>query len=232
MPREAHEVMAMLEHLSSLQMLFIDEITKDCTCEWLETIKNLKARNIDIMDEDHMMTNCIEKWRVDCDVSHIHRITLEDLRHRAPHTHEITMDDIQPPVVKGNGTLVLTDGSEYQLNTVEGRAALYKYDHEMQEKIGQIEDEKKRKSFQDMFKHAMTDFVKLHYDLNGGVDGTGENIQVEWGWHHSQLQSIQRRRNAKKRKAGRTEMLLVTRHKRSRKIVSDQGGTSIGAVTA
>ena len=71
------------------------------------------------------------------------------------------------PVVKGNETLTLPDRSEYQLNSVEGKAALYKYDHDTQEKIGQIEDEEKRKSFQDMFKHAMTDFIKIHYDLNG-----------------------------------------------------------------
>nr|XP_054767296.1 uncharacterized protein LOC129274528 [Lytechinus pictus] len=182
-------------HCQSLNTLFIDGIIKDCACDWLETMETLKARTIDIMDEHHVMTHCIDEWRAHCDVSHIHQITLDALRHHAPHTDEITFDDLQAPVVNGNGTLVFPDGDgeQYPLNSVDGKRALYQYDWITRERIGQIEDDEKRKSFQDVFRKRMTDFIRKHYFLNGIVNGTNHNMTLSDLSPHDWETTLQKR---------------------------------------
>ncbi|XP_072179064.1 uncharacterized protein [Diadema setosum] len=187
-PRNPSDLLDIFEPLSNLQYTYIDGVLSTCSCEWLTTLLTLKEADVDVVDENSLVAACIEEWRNDpvCDQAAIDAYDVDSRlqeqenrpQHRAFLQRNLTLGDIVAPKIVENSTIVFPDGRGYDMDSIQGKRALYQYDRHMQERIAHVLNDAQRERYKALFSRRMAEFIRANYNITSTVataDTDGHN---------------------------------------------------------
>ncbi|XP_072179066.1 uncharacterized protein [Diadema setosum] len=191
-PRNPSDLLDIFEPLSNLQYTYIDGVLSTCSCEWLTTLLTLKEADVDVVDENSLVAACIEEWRNDpvCDQAAIDAYDVDSRlqeqenrpQHRAFLQRNLTLGDIVAPKIVENSTIVFPDGRGYDMDSIQGKRALYQYDRHMQERIAHVLNDAQRERYKALFSRRMAEFIRANYNITSTVataDTDGHNSHFD-----------------------------------------------------